>query len=226
MANVKNPKLFTSDLSNYAEIRRGLSPAMRKLTVSKTDLKKLTPDVQQAYIRQLNEWRMQGQAAKQASAHTQEGVSSALLQAGRSNYYGGRDKVKEKVVFATAGLKLKTMSPKVADWEVREALSVVDRLHDQAFYKAQYFLDAGTWDATKATNNMLISIIRGGTLQNYGEDIFDATVREFVRRTHGLSEEEMQDGFSEMLVTREAANLEASYYSDLYDIARVIAGIA
>ena len=73
MANVKTPKLFTSDLSNYAEIRRGLSPAMRKLTVSKTDLKKLTPDVQQSYIRQLNEWRMQGQAAKQATAKRKRG---------------------------------------------------------------------------------------------------------------------------------------------------------
>lgn len=221
MANVKIPKLFASDLSNYAEIRRGLSPAMRKLTVSKTDLKKLTPDVQQSYIKQLNEWRMQGQAAKQASAHTQEGVSSALLQAAKSNYYGA----KEKVVFATAGLKLKTMSPKAAEWEVKEALNAAGRLHDQAFYKAQYYLEGGTWDATKADTDMLISIIRGGTLQNYGDNVFDATVREFVRRTHGLSEEEMQDGFNEMLVTREAANLEASYYSDLYDIAKVITGI-
>ena len=223
MANVKTPKLFASDLSNYAEIRRGLSPAMRQITVSKTSLKKLTPDVQQAYIKQLNEWRMQGQAAKQASAHTQEGVSSALLQAAKSNYFG--DKEKAKVVFATAGLKLKTMSPKAADWEVKEALNAAGRLHDQAFYKAQYYLEGGTWDATKADSDMLISIIRGGTLQNYGDSIFDATVREFVRRTHGLSEEEMQDGFNEMLVTREAANLEASYYSDLYDIARIITGL-
>ena len=221
MANVKTPKLFASDLSNYAEIRRGLSPAMRKLTVSKTDLKQLTPDVQQSYIKQLNEWRMQGQAAKQATAHTQEGVSSALLQAAKSNYYGA----KEKVVFATAGLKLKTMSPKAAEWEVKEALNAAGRLHDQAFYKAQYYLEGGTWDATKADTDMLISIIRGGTLQNYGDNVFDATVREFVRRTHGLIEEEMQDGFNEMLVTREAANLEASYYSDLYDIAKVITGI-
>ena len=57
MANVKTPKLFASDLSNYAEIRRGLSSTMRKLTVSKSDLKKLTPDVQQAYIRQLTRRR-------------------------------------------------------------------------------------------------------------------------------------------------------------------------
>ena len=72
---------------------------------------------------------------------------------------------------------------------------------------------------------MLISIIRGGTLKKYGESIFDATVREFVRRTYGYTEEEMQDGFNEMLVTREAANVESSYYSDLYDIAKVITGI-
>ena len=223
MANVKTPKLFTSDLSNYAEIRRGLSAPMRKITVSKTALKKLAPDVQQAYIKQLNEWRMQGQAAKQASAHTQEGISSALLDAAKSNYFGANEKA--KVVFATAGLKLKTMSPKAADWEVKEALNAAGRLHDQAFYKAQYFLDKGTWDATKAETDMLISIIRGGTLKSYGQSVFDATVREFVRRTYGLSEEEMQDGFNEMLVTREAANVEASYYSDLYDIARVITGI-
>ena len=222
MANVKTPKLFASDLSNYAEIRRGLSSTMRKLTVSKSDLKKLTPDVQQAYIRQLNEWRMQGQAAKQASAHTQEGVSSALLQAGQSNYYGGKDKVKEKVVFATAGLKLKTMKPKAAEWEVKEALSVANRLHDQAFYKAQYFLDAGTWDAKKAETDMLISIIRGGTLQNYGEDIFDATVREYLMRMHGLKESDLTDE----MVEEASANIAASYYSDLYDIARVITGIS
>lgn len=221
MANVKTPKLFASDLSNYAEIRRGLSPAMRKLTVSKTDLKKLTPDVQQSYIRQLNDWRLQGQAAKQATAHTQEGVSAALLEAAKSNYYG----TKEKVVFATAGLKLKTMQPKAADWEVKEALNAAGRLHDQAFYKAQYFLDKGTWDEKKAETDMLISIIRGGTLKSYGESIFDATVREFVRRTYGFTEEEMQDGFNEMLVTREASNVESSYYSDLYDIAKVITGI-
>ena len=221
MANVKTPKLFASDLSNYAEIRRGLSPAMRKLTVSKTDLNKLTPDVQQSYIRQLNEWRLQGQAAKQASAHTQEGVSSALLQAGQSDYYGAKDKVKEKVVFATAGLKLKTMKPKSADWEVKEALSVVNRLHDQAFYKAQYFLDNGTWDAKKAETDMLISIIRGGTLQNYGESIFNATVREYLMRIHGLQESDLTDE----MVEEASADIEASYYTDLYDIARVITGI-
>ena len=221
MANVKTPKLFTSDLSNYAEIRRGLSPAMRKLTVSKTDLKQLAPDVQQSYIRQLNEWRMQGQAAKQASAHTQEGVSSALLQAGQSDYYGAKDKVKEKVIFATAGLKLKTMKPKAADWEVKEALSVVNRLHDQAFYKAQYFLDAGIWDAKKAETDMLISIIRGGTLQNYGESIFNATVREYLMRIHGLQESDLTDE----MVEEASADIEASYYSDLYDIARAITGI-
>ena len=217
MANVKTPKLFTSDLSNYAEIRRGLSPAMRKLTVSKTDLKKLTPDVQQSYIRQLNEWRLQGQAAKQASARTQEGVSSALLDAAKSNYYG----TKEKVVFATAGLKLKTMNPKAADWEVKEALNAADRLHDQAFYKAQYFLDAGTWDEKKAETNMLISIIRGGTLKSYGDNIFNATVREYLERTHGISSGEITDE----MVEDARSDMEASYYSDMYDIARVITGI-
>ena len=217
MANVKTPKLFTSDLSNYAEIRRGLSPAMRKLTVSKTDLKKLTPDVQQSYIRQLNEWRLQGQAAKQATAHTQEGVSSALLEAAKSNYYG----TKEKVVFATAGLKLKTMKPKAADWEVKEALNAANRLHDQAFYKAQYFLDKGTWDEKKAETDMLISIIRGGTLKSYGDSIFDATVREYLERIHGLNSGEITDE----MVEDARSDMEASYYSDLYDIARVITGI-
>ena len=217
MANVKTPKLFTSDLSNYAEIRRGLSPAMRKLTVSKTDLNKLTPDVQQSYIRQLNEWRMQGQAAKQATAHTQEGVSSALLEAAKSNYYG----TKEKVVFATAGLKLKTMKPKAADWEVKEALNAADRLHDQAFYKAQYFLDAGKWDEKKAETDMLISIIRGGTLKSYGDSIFNATVREYLERIHGLDSGEITDE----MVEDARSDMEASYYSDLYDIAKVITGI-
>ena len=218
MANVKTPKLFTSDLSNYAEIRRGLSPAMRKLTVSKTDLNKLTPDVQQSYIRQLNEWRMQGQAAKQATAHTQEGVSSALLEAAKSNYYG----TKEKVVFATAGLKLKTMKPKAADWEVKEALNAADRLHDQAFYKAQYFLDAGKWDEKKAETDMLISIIRGGTLKSYGDSIFNATVREYLERIHGLDSGEITDE----MVEDARSDMEASYYSDLYDIAKVITGIS
>ena len=217
MANVKTPKLFTSDLSNYAEIRRGLSPAMRKLTVSKTDLKKLTPDVQQSYIRQLNEWRLQGQSAKQATAHTQEGVSSALLEAAKSNYYG----TKEKVVFATAGLKLKTMKPKAADWEVKEALNAADRLHDQAFYKAQYFLDAGKWDEKKAETDMLISIIRGGTLKSYGDSIFNATVREYLERIHGLDSGEITDE----MVEDARSDMEASYYSDLYDIAKVITGI-
>ena len=217
MANVKTPKLFTSDLSNYAEIRRGLSPAMRKLTVSKTDLKKLTPDVQQSYIRQLNEWRLQGQSAKQATAHTQEGVSSALLEAAKSNYYG----TKEKVVFATAGLKLKTMKPKAADWEVKEALNAADRLHDQAFYKAQYFLDAGKWDEKKAETDMLISIIRGGTLKSYGDSIFNATVREYLERIHGLDSGEITDE----MVEDTRSDMEPSYYSDLYDIAKVITGI-
>ena len=217
MANVKTPKLFTSDLSNYAEIRRGLSPAMRKLTVSKTDLKKLTPDVQQSYIRQLNEWRLQGQSAKQATAHTQEGVSSALLEAAKSNYYG----TKEKVVFATAGLKLKTMKPKAADWEVKEALNAADRLHDQAFYKAQYFLNAGKWDEKKAETDMLISIIRGGTLKSYGDSIFNATVREYLERIHGLDSGEITDE----MVEDARSDMEASYYSDLYDIAKVITGI-
>lgn len=216
MANTKTPKMFLSDLSNYTEIRRGLSPAMRKATLTKTELKSVAPDVKEQYIRQLNNWRQMGQGMKSATAHTQEGLSRVLVEAAGSKYYSPTDRAK----IVTAGLKLKTMDPRAAEWEVREALNATGRLHDQAFYKAKYYLDARSWDPSQADDSMLLSIIRGGTLQSYGEDVVNATVKEYVKRMYGFTGTEAQE--FEDLIEQESADIKASYYNDVLNIAKLI----
>ena len=38
-------KLFSQDLSNYSELRRGLSPQMRAQTMTKKELRNVSPDI-------------------------------------------------------------------------------------------------------------------------------------------------------------------------------------
>ena len=57
-------KTFRQDLSNYSELRRGLTPAMRAQTLTKTELKNVSPDVAIRYINALNEWRQSPQIGR------------------------------------------------------------------------------------------------------------------------------------------------------------------
>lgn len=218
MANTTQPKLFEADLSNYAEIRRGLSPAMRAATPTKTALKRVDADTRADLINVLNDWRLQGQASKKASAHTQEGVGSVLSSQAGSSYYSPSEKIK----IQTAAIKLKTMDPRQAEWEIKEALNAAGRLHNQDFYKAQYYLDRGDWDVTQADDGMLTAILTGGTLPQYGDDIVDETVKEYVKRLYGFSSDDA--GAFDALAQSEKSEMQANYYNDILNIAKVING--
>ena len=220
MANVKNPKLFAYDLSNYAEIRRGLSPAMRKLTPTKTMLKQVDEHTRRTYIESINKWRSMSQGMKQQTAHTQEGLSNVLISQGKNNYYSKS----EQVTIMTAGLKLKTMDPQAAEWEIREALNASGRLHDTNFYKAQYYLDAGEWDPTQATNEMIQAVMSGGTLPKYGENVIDQTIKEYMKRIYNFTESDGEE------ILQAGADLEkqemvAGYYNDILNISKMVVGV-
>lgn len=220
MAYTKTPKLFAYDLSNYAEIRRGLSPAMRKLTPSKTMLKQADEHTRRTYIEAINKWRTQSQTQKLSTAHTQEGISNVLISQGKNNYYSKT----EQVIIVTAGLKLKTMDPRAAEWELREALNASGRLHDNNFYKAQYYLDGGEWDPTQATNEMLQAVISGGTLPRYGANIVDQTIKEYMQRIYNITESKDKE-FIESATAQEKQEMVAGYYNDILNIAKMVVGV-
>ena len=218
MPYTATPKLFLPDLTNYAEIRRGLTPEMRKATPTKKELKQVDAVTREKLIHQLNDWRMMSGGEKRATAHMGDGIAKVLSDAAGSNYYSASDKVK----IMTAGLKLRTMDPRQAEWEIRESLNAAGRLHNQDFYKAQYYLDDDTWDPAQATNEMLQAIITGGTLQSYGENVVTATIQEYVRRIYGFASDDV-DAFN-WAVDQARAQMQAGYYQDILNIAKVIIG--
>lgn len=212
--NVK-PKLFLQDLSNYSEIRRGLSPAMRKATPSLKELKSVDAGMQQQIINELNEWRQSSQSQKISAAQSAKGVISALGAAAQSDYYTSPQKAQIKL----AGLKLRNMDPDAAAWEVRESLSTTGRLHNQDFYKAKYYLDDDVWDPSAATDSMLYEIIYTGGILQYDEKTIMDTIKEYLKRKPGTTSKNLN-----AKANTELTNVSASFYNDILNIAKSING--
>lgn len=160
-------KTFAHDLSNYSEIRRGLSPAMRSQTMTKTELRNADPDTVERYIDALNQWRTSPQAEKAVrSAQTaQSPLEEIFATAARSDYFTSS----EKATLLTANIKVKLLTPEQAKMELKEALNVANRLTSADFYKAKYYLDEDEFDPEQATDNMLYEIIMTGYIDKYPE---------------------------------------------------------
>ena len=181
-------KLFAQDLSNYAQLRRGLSTAMRAQTLTKTELKNVSPDVAIRYINALNEWRQSPQREKivrgQSSDITRlEGIFEKARQ---SNFFGPNDRAK----LAAANLTIKTMNQEQARWEIREALNAVDRVHGSAWYTPadywanDFYMSHGEWDPSRASDSMLRVAIQYDLLADYPE-YDEATKEEYRQRLDG-----------------------------------------
>lgn len=208
MAFTKTPKLFLGDLSNYAEIRRGLSPAIRSQTPTLRELRSVDSATQQGLINALNDWRLSGQAQKIKGAQTAKGLGAVFSNAAASGYYSPA----EKITIQTAGLNIKTMDPRQVEWAIRESLNSTGRLHNQDFYKAKYYLDRGGWSPEEATGEMLTAILYSGGILEYDEDTIQETIREYVKRIYGVLNDEETE-------TTERANITAGYYNDVLNIA-------
>lgn len=225
MAFKKTPKIFASDLSNYSEIRRGLSPAVRNLTPTKKQLQSVDVDVRESFIKSLNEWRRTPQSVKARAGQNQTVFANVFTDASSDDYYSA----KERVQLSTAGLKMRSMSPERAQWEIRESFNATGRLRTQAFYKAQYYLEKGTWDPELAAFDMLDAIVNDRALADYGQDTVDATVAEYLSRIHSaqldqLQDQEAKDRYLQELIDTEGGEIRAAVYQNLLDVARVING--
>ena len=210
MAFTLAPKLFLPDLSNYAEIRRGLSPAVRSQTPTLKELRSVDSATQQGLINALNDWRLSGQAQKIKGAQTSKGLGAVFSNAAASGYYS----TAEKITIQTAGLNLKTMDPRQAEWAIRESLNSTGRLHNQDFYKAKYYLDSGEWSPEAASGEMLSAILYSGGILEYNEETIQATIREYVKRVYGTLEDLEAEN-------TERANITAGYYNDVLNIAKI-----
>lgn len=204
----KAVKQFTSDLSNYAELRRGLSKDMRSQTVSKTDLKASDTYAVDRYIEELNRWRSQSQASKTARASRSGSapVERLFREALRSGYFAGSD----KTVIAAANIKLKTMTKEQAQLELMEDLNTLDRTRNQDFYKAQGYIEDGVWDPEEASDDMLRSVVASGFIDQY-PDIAEATINEYIKRLGDAGAEQY-------------ASERSSYANDILAIAKLILG--
>lgn len=180
--------LFKKDLSNYSQLRRGLSPNMRAETLTKEELLQASPDLVAAYIEALNAWRKRGQAFKKERARDMKGMDELFKRAGGNvKYYS----INERVKMATANLRLKAMPKNTARFAIQQALNQVDRAHAGAwyvptdFYSAKYYLDAGTWDPSEATDGMLRSVVMTGAIEKYDEETINKSVDEYMSRMGG-----------------------------------------
>lgn len=201
-------KTFTEDLSNYSELRRGLSKTMREQTMSKTELRGADQSAVSRYIQELNRWRSTPQRQKAARAQTggQAPVEQLFQAAVKSGYYSGTD----KAIISAANLKLKTMDKDQAQRELMEDLNVLDRTRNQDFYKAKGYIEDGEWDPETATDDMLREVVSSGFINQY-PDIAQATVDEYIRRLGAVGEEQY-------------ASERSSYANDILTIAKLILG--
>lgn len=204
----RSVKQFTSDLSNYSELRRGLSKDMRSQTMSKTELKGVDGNVVDKYIRELNAWRSESQLKKvtRARAGGSAPVEKLMTEAARSGYYTGTD----KATIMTANLKLKTMSKEQAQMELMENLNALDRTRNQDFYKAKGYIEDGEWDPEQASDDMLREVVSSGFINEY-PDIAQATVDEYIKRLG----EGGEDAY---------ASERSGYAQDILAIAKMIVG--
>lgn len=224
MAFTRNVKTILPDLSNYAEIRRGLSKAMRDITPTKTMLKQVDAATREKFINDLNNWRNADQSTKIQGAKQPLALQNVFTTEAKNNFYSKA----EKVQLFRANLKLRTMGKDRAGRETREAFNAYGRLRTRDYYAAKYYLDSGQWDPEKATFAMLDAIVNDPEFYHYDENTIDRTLRAYYADMYaaelsGLSDTEQ----SEMLdkyVQSEGGQLKAAVLRDYLAISKLITG--
>ena len=218
MKMAKSIRLFASDLSNYNDIRKGLTSKMRAQIPTRAQLMQATPDVRQNMIDTLNEWRQLSQKEKVAFQE-RAGTDYVKVYSDQSkNLYFTES---EQVEFATAAFKLRMMTPDQADWEMKESLNAVDRKHSREFYKAMSYVEADEFDENLASDEMLSEIIKdAGQALKAHPDVFERALKAYLDRKYGamkISRVKKSEMYWE-----EYADKMASYNQDLLAAARLI----
>lgn len=227
MKMAKSIRLFAGDLSNYNDIRKGLTSKMRDQIPSRAQLMQATPDVRQNMIDTLNEWRQLSQKEKVAFQE-RAGTDYVKMYSDQSkNLYFTES---ERVEFATASLRLRMMSPDQAEWEMKESLNAVDRKHSREFYKAMSYVEADEFDENQASDEMLSEIIKDGgmSLETKGKDgktishkdVFERALKEYLDRKYGALQ--ISRAKKSEMYWEEYADKMASYHQDLLAAARLI----
>ena len=176
-------KGFTEDLSNYAELRRGLSKTMREQTLGVKELRKASAATQKQYIDILNQWRQQSQVMKKERATIENPVEELFRKAAETDKFYTED---ERAKLAAANIKLKTMGADQVKMELLEALDNADRKRNQDFYQVVWFLSKDMFEPGKATDEMLRQIIMSGTIEEYpGQK--DEIIAEYMSRLGSAS---------------------------------------
>lgn len=182
-------KLFEQDLSNYAQIRRGLSPAMRERTLTKTELKKKSSAFVQRYIEQLNAWRTSSQATKIRYAKAQKkpktGLEKMLQKIIDDGYFEGE----EEAQIRRAMMRLEMADEKSKAAAIKNSFDLLSRTKNGAFYtesksywKAKKYVDDKSWDASKATDDMLRAVMSSYDLD---DDTIATAATELLTREGG-----------------------------------------
>lgn len=203
-------KQFTHDLSNYSEIRRGLSPSMRAQTMTKTELNNVDARIVDKYISELNRWRgmSQAQKAERAGSGGSYPVEKLFNEVIKSGYVSGND----KAILNAASLKLKTLTKEQSKVELMEALNARDRTRSSDFYKAVGYLEDDAFDAEQATDDMLREIVVSGYINDpkYAA-LVDGIIDEYVKRLGPGGDAQL-------------ASERSSYINDIIKIAQMIVG--
>lgn len=185
----KTVKLFEQDLSNYAQIRRGLSPAMRERTLTKTELKGKSADFVKNYIDQLNRWRSGTQSQKIRYARAQKsekkGVEAMLQKVLDEGYFDGE----EEAQIRRALQQMEMSDKKTKEAALKNSFDLLSRTKNGAFYsesksywKAKKYVDDKSWDASKASDDMLRAVIASYDL---GSDAISSAASELLNREGG-----------------------------------------
>lgn len=210
----KEVSTFAHDLSNYSELRRGLSPSMRAQTMTKTELRQVSPDVVERYINQLNQWRTapQQEKATRAAQIAESPLEEIFATAAASKFFSPE----EKATLLTANLKVKLMTPEQAKMELKESLNVANRLTSADFYKAKYYLDEDEFDPEQATDNMLYEVIMSGYIDKY-PDVAKEAKEEYLKR--------LQEAMDSVEFDQQYASEANAYKRDILGISKSIFGL-
>lgn len=218
MKMAKSIRLFASDLSNYNDIRKGLTAKMRAQIPTRAQLMQATPDVRQNMIDTLNEWRQLSQKEKVAFQE-RAGTDYVKVYSDQSkNLYFTES---ERVEFATAALKLRMMTPDQAEWEMKESLNAVDRKHSREFYKAMSYVEADEFDENQASDEMLSEIIKdAGQALKAHPDVFERALKAYLDRKYGAMK--ISRAKKSEMYWDEYADKMTSYNQDVLAAARLI----
>lgn len=182
-------KLFEQDLSNYAQIRRGLSPTMRERTLTKTELKGKSADFVKSYIDQLNAWRTSSQAQKVRYAKAQrkekKGLEAMLQKVLDEGYFDGE----EEAQIRRALMRMEMADEKTKAKAVKNSFDLMSRTRNGAFYNTpqsywtvKKYVDDKNWDPRLSSDDMLRAAIAS---YDFPPEVVEEAAQELMTREGG-----------------------------------------